>query len=248
VNIFVMGENKWRSEPEWPVSRATPVKYYLASSGHANSRFGDGTLKSEPSTGAATDGFVFDPEDPVPTYGGIEQWQGYGIPNSDGPRDQRLIQGRNDLLVYTGEAVEKDLEVTGRVLCKLHAASNAPDTDFTAKLVDVYPNGYAQILREGILRARYRNSFKKQEPSTPGKVYEYTIDLWSVSHVFKQGHKIQVEISSSNFPKYDRNPNTGGRFGDDIQLRKATQTIYHNGDHPSHIILPVVPSSESRVG
>jgi len=242
VNIFVMGENKWRSEPVWPVSRATPVKYYLASAGHANSRFGDGTLKSEPTAGAATDGFVFDPEDPVPTYGGIEQWQGYGIPNSDGPRDQRLIQGRNDLLVYTGEVLDKDLEITGRIFCQLHAASTAPDTDFTAKLVDVYPNGYAQILREGILRARYRNSFKKQELINPGKVYEYTIDLWSVSHVFKKGHKIQVEISSSNFPKYDRNPNTGGRFGDDVQLRKATQTIYHDGDHPSHIILPVVQS------
>ena len=108
--------------------------------------------------------------------------------------------------------------------------------------MDVYPNGYAQILREGILRARYRNSFKKQELSTPGKVYEYTIDLWSMSHVFKQGHRIQVEISSSNFPKYDRNLNTGGRFGDDTELRIATQTIYHDAQRPSHIILPVIKS------
>ncbi len=242
VNIFVMGENKWRNEMEWPVSRAVPTKYYIASSGHANSRFGDGTLKTEISTGAGSDGFVYDPEDPVPTYGGIEQWQGYGIPNSDGPRDQRLIQGRNDILVFTGEPVEKDTEITGRILCKVFASTTAVDTDFTAKLVDVHPNGYAQILKEGIIRGRYRNSFKKQELLEPGKVYEYTIDLWSISQIFLKGHKIQVEISSSNFPKYDRNPNTGAKFGEDTRLQKATQTIYHNDQYASHIILPIVAS------
>jgi uncharacterized protein len=242
VNIFVMGENKWRKEVDWPLSQAVPRKYYFGSSGHANSRYGDGILTTEPSKGAASDGFVYDPQDPVPTYGCIEQWQGYGIPNSDGPRDQRLVQGRNDILVYTSEPVGKDLEVTGRILCVLYAASTAPDTDFTAKLVDVYPNSYAQILREGIIRARYRNSFKKQELITPGQTYEYTIDLWSLSHVFKSGHRIQVEISSSNFPKYDRNPNTGGRFGEETQLKKASQTIFHRSDRPSHIILPIVES------
>jgi len=242
VNIFVMGENKWRGETDWPVSRAVPTKYYLASGGHANSRYGDGNLKMEATAGKSTDTFVYDPADPVPTYGCIEKWQGYGIPNSDGPRDQRLLQGRNDILVFTGEPVEKDTEITGRILCKLFASSTATDTDFTAKLIDVYPNGYAQILREGILRARYRNSFKKQELIEAGKVYEYTIDLWSLSHVVLQGHRIQVEISSSNFPKYDRNPNSGGKFGDDVQLHKATQTIYHGGEYASHIIVPIVES------
>jgi putative CocE/NonD family hydrolase len=240
VNIFVMGENKWRNEMEWPVSRATLTKYYLTSSGHANSRFGDGILRTEAPTGAPSDGFVYDPADPVPTYGCIEKWQGYGIPNSDGPRDQRLVQGRNDILVYTSQPADKDMEITGRIMCTLYAASNAVDTDFTAKLVDVYPNGYAQILREGIIRGRYRNSFKKQEPLTPGKVYEYAIDLWSLSHVVRKGHKIQVEISSSNFPKYDRNPNTGAKFGGDTQLQKAAQTIYHSDEYPSHIVLPLV--------
>jgi hypothetical protein len=153
-----------------------------------------------------------------------------------------LVQGRNDILVYTGQPIDQDLEITGRILCTLYAASTATDTDFTAKLVDLYPNGYAQILREGIIRARYRNTNKKQELITPGKIYEYPIDLWSISHLFKKGHRIQVEISSSNFPKYDRNPNTGGRFGDDTEVRKATQTIYHHRDHPSHITLPVVES------
>ena len=131
--------------------------------------------------------------------------------------------------------------MTGRILTKVYAASSATDTDFTAKLVDVHPNGYAQLLAEGIIRARYRNSFKKQELLTPEEIYEYTVDLWSVSHVFQKGHKIQVEISSSNFPKYDRNPNTGHKFGEDAELEKATQMMYHNSQYPSHIIFPVVP-------
>jgi putative CocE/NonD family hydrolase len=124
----------------------------------------------------------------------------------------------------------------------LYAASTAKDTDFTGKLVDVHPNGYAQILKDGIIRARYRNSFKKQELLTPNKVYEYTIDLWSVSHVFQKGHRIQVEVSSSNFPKFDRNPNTGHKFGEDAELEQATQIIHHDNEFASHIILPVVKS------
>src|SRR6202158_5616366 len=242
VNIFVMSKNEWRAEAQWPLSRATNIHYYIHSSGHANSRFGDGTLSTDPPEREQTDAFTYDPSNPVPTFGGIEQWQGYGLPNSDGPRDQRVVQGRNDLLVYTSPPVEKDTEVTGRILCKVFAASTAPDTDFTAKLIDVYPNGYAQILREGIIRGCYRTSFKKQELLRPGNVYEFTIDLWSLSHVFLTGHRIQVEISSSTFPKYDRNSNTGARFGEDAQLQKATQTIFHDNEHPSHILLPVVQS------
>ena len=232
VDIFVMGENRWRSEQEWTLSRAQETKYYFHSSGRANTRFGDGSLNTTPPADEPTDSFVYDPEDPVPTYGGNM---------GGGPRDQRAIQRRDDVLVYTGETLEKDTEVTGRILTKVYAASSATDTDFTAKLVDVHPNGYAQLLAEGIIRARYRNSFKKQELLTPEEVYEYTVDLWSVSHVFQKGHKIQVEISSSNFPKYDRNPNTGHKFGEDAELEKATQMMYHNSQYPSHIIFPVVP-------
>jgi putative CocE/NonD family hydrolase len=132
------------------------------------------------------------------------------------------------------------LEVTGNIICKLFAASTAVDTDFTAKLLDLHPDGYAQILKEGVIRARYRNSFESSELLSPGKVYEYTIDLWPLSHSFLPGHRIQVEISSSNFPLYDRNPNTGHKFGEDSELKKATQTIYHNSEFRSHIILPVV--------
>ncbi|MEW5980506.1 MAG: CocE/NonD family hydrolase [Acidobacteriota bacterium] len=243
VHIFRIGENAWRSEQEWPLSRAKETKYYLRSSGHANSRYGDGTLSTEVPGAEPTDSFVYDPENPVLTYGGtLSNNYGYGH-NSDGPRDQRSIQSRNDVLVYTSEPTSRDIEVTGRIICKLYAASTAVDTDFTAKLLDVHPNGYAQILREGIIRARYRTSFEKQELISPGKVYEYTIYLWSLSNVFKKGHRIQVEISSSNFPMFDRNPNTGHKIGEDAQLQKATQTIYHSDLYPSHVILPVVPSS-----
>lgn len=242
VNIFVMSKNRWRREKQWPLSRATHTKYYIHSHGRANSRFGDGILNTNPPGQEEADRFTYDPNDPVPTFGGIEQWQGYGIPNSDGPRDQRVVQGRNDLLVYTSEPLDEDAEVTGRILCHVFASSSALDTDFTAKLIDVYPNGYAQILREGILRGRYRNSFKRQELLKPGEIYEYPIDLWSLSHVFQKGHRIQVEISSSNFPKYDRNPNTGEKFGEDTQLQKAQQTIFHNSQHQTYILLPIVGS------
>ena len=237
VDIFVMGENRWRSEQEWTLSRAEETKYYFHSSGRANTRFGDGRLNTTPPADEPTDSFVYDPEDPVPTYGGNVSM----YPSTGGPRDQRAIQRRDDVLVYTGGTLTNDIEVTGRILTRLYAASSATDTDFTAKLVDVYPNGYAQLLAEGIIRARYRNSFKKQELLIPEEVYEYTVDLWSVSHLFQKGHKIQVEISSSNFPKYDRNPNTGHKYGEDAELEKATQTIYHDSQYLSHIILPVVP-------
>jgi putative CocE/NonD family hydrolase len=243
VHVFIMGNNVWRGEEEWPLNRAKDAKYYLRSSGHANSHLGDGILSAEPPGSEPTDGFVYDPENPNLTYGGaISPYAGHGH-NSDGPRDQRSIQTRSDVLVYTSQPVQGDIEVTGRILCKLNAASTAIDTDFTAKLLDVHPDGYAQILAEGIIRARYRNSFEKQELISPGQVYEYTIDLSSLSHVFQKGHKIQVEISSSNFPMYDRNPNTGHKFGEDAQVQKATQTIYHNSQHRSHIVLPVVLSS-----
>ena len=232
-----MGENRWRSEQEWTLSRAQETKYYFHSSGRANTRFGDGSLNTTPPADEPTDSFVYDPEDPVPTYGGNVSM----YPSTGGPRDQRAIQRRDDVLVYTGGTLTKDIEVTGRILTQLYAASSATDTDFTAKLVDVHPNGYAQLLAEGIIRARYRNSFKKQELLTPEEVYEYTVDLWSVSHVFQKGHKIQVEISSSNFPKYDRNPNTGHKYGEDAELQKACQAMYHNSQYPSHIIFPVVP-------
>ena len=248
VNIFVMGKNKWRREQEWPLSRARKTRYYLHSSGTANSGSGDGRLSTVPPANEPTDNFVYDPRNPVPTQGGAI-WREpaktspamTGRPASIGPRDQRPLEMREDVLAYPSQELSKDTEVTGRILVTLYAASSAPDTDFTAKLVDVHPDGYAQILTDGVVRARHRNSFAKQELIRSGKVYEYLIDLESVSHVFKKKHRIRVDISSSNFPKYDRNPNTGHRFGTDVELRKASQTIFHDSQHPSHIALPVVP-------
>ena len=236
VEIFVTGTNIWRGEPEWPVGRAKEVSYYLHGEAPANSRFGRGKLSPNPPASEGKDQFQYDPNDPVPTYGG-------GVlmyPDSGGPRDRRSIQRRDDVLVYTGDALTDDREVTGRILVKLYAASSAKDTDFTASLVDVHPDGYSELLNYGVIRARHRNSLKTEELIVPNEVYKYTIDLWSVSHVFLKGHRIQIEISSSNFPRYDRNLNTGHTINQDAEIQKATQTIYHDSQYPSCVILPVL--------
>jgi uncharacterized protein len=242
VNIFRMGENKWRGESQWPLGRAVATEYYFHSNGRGNSRFGDGQLSIAEPGAEPVDTFAYNPDDPVPTYGNVEPWQDYLASDVDGPRDRRAIQRRDDILVYTTPELEKDVEVTGRIMVKLYAASSATDTDFTAILADVHPDGYSQILGDGIIRARYRKSFTQQQLLNPGQVYEYTIDLMSVSQVFQKGHRIQVEISSSNFPNYDRNPNTGHPLGQDAEIESAKQTIYHDRRYPSHILLPIVPS------
>jgi putative CocE/NonD family hydrolase len=182
------------------------------------------------------DRFVYDPNNPVPTLGGCNL---VGCPA--GPRDQRRAENRNDVLVFTSEELKTDLEVTGPVKVILYAASSARDTDWTAKLVDVHPDGRPINLCDGIIRARYRQSPRNPELIEPGKTYSYEIDLWVTSNVFLAGHKIRVEISSSNFPRFDRNPNTGATFGKSAEMIKAAQTIYHDTEHPSHILLPVIP-------
>jgi putative CocE/NonD family hydrolase len=144
-------------------------------------------------------------------------------------------------LVYTTPAFKQDLEVTGQVSLELYASSSAVDTDFTAKLVDVWPNGFAQNLTEGILRARYRNSSEKPELMNPGEVYQLTVDLLATSNVFLAGHRLRLEVSSSNFPRFNRNTNTGEDLGQATHLAKATNTLYHDGEHPSALLLPVVP-------
>jgi len=158
-----------------------------------------------------------------------------------GAYDQQSVEYRNDVLVYTTDPLEEDLEVTGPVIAKLYASTDGRDTDFTAKLVNVHPDGYAMNLCDGIIRGRYRASTSKQKLLAPGEVYEFTIDLWPTSNVFKKGHRIRVEISSSNFPRFDRNPNTGNAFGQDAEIRVAQQTILHDEEHPSHVVLPVIP-------
>jgi uncharacterized protein len=181
------------------------------------------------------DRYIYDPNDPVPTRGGTTLGLALGV------FDQSKIEEREDVLIYTGEVLTSDMEVTGPVRLTLFAASSAPDTDFTAKLIDVRPDGYAQNIVEGVLRARFRESLTAPTLITPEKVYEYTIDLWATSHVFKAGHRLRLEVSSSNFPRYDRNPNTGHEFGVDDELRTAQQTIFHDQRYPSHLVLPVIP-------
>ncbi len=247
VKIFVMGENKWRYEDDWPLARARETKYFLHSGGKANSVAGDGSLSvAEPGAnpGAtaskeSADAYAYDPLNPVPTVGGPLCCDSQHL--APGPRDQREVEARADVLVYSTQALDRDTEVTGPVTLDLYAKSSAVDTDFTAKLVDVGPDGFARNLTEGILRARYRESTSAATPIVPGRIYEYKIDLWSTSNVFLKGHKIRVEVSSSNFPRFDRNLNTGKPAGTSDQALKATNTIYHDAEHPSALLLPVVP-------
>ena len=240
VRIFVMGENKWRLEDNWPLQRAVPTSYFLHSAGKANSVSGDGALSTAAARSEATDSFVYDPANPVPTVGGPLCCDENHL--APGPRNQKDVEARSDVLVYSTPPLDQDLEVTGPVTLDLFAKSSAVDTDFTAKLVDVWPSGFAQNLTEGILRAIYRESTTgAPKPIVPGKVFEYKIDLWSTSNVFLKGHRIRLEVSSSNFPRFDRNLNTGKASGTDSAYLKATNTIVHDSDHPSALLLPVVP-------
>ncbi|WP_380163049.1 CocE/NonD family hydrolase [Kroppenstedtia sanguinis] len=237
VKIFVMGINQWRNEKEWPLARTQYVPYYFHSAGNARTRQGDGGLSTEKPGDEPWDGFIYDPRNPVPTQGGATLYAGV---NTMGPRDQREIEEREDVLVYTSEPLTEPLEVTGDVQVILWAATDAKDTDFTAKLVDVMPDGRAYNLTDGILRACYRDGVQPAADLN-GEVVEYSIDLWATSNVFLPDHRIRIEISSSNFPRFDPNPNTGKTLKESKEIRKAEQRIYHSANAPSHVLLPVIP-------
>jgi uncharacterized protein len=239
VRIFVMGTNEWRDEDDWPLKRERPTKYFLHSSTGANSLRGDGVLSIESPSQENVDHYVYDPANPAPTTGGPLCCDAVHL--APGPRDQRAVEAREDVLVYSTGPLSQDMEATGPVSVELYAKSSAADTDFTAKLVDVWPNGFAQNLTEGIVRARYRNSREKATLLNPGEVYKFAIDLWSTSNVFKKGHKLRIEISSSNFPRFDRNLNTGQSAASSSVSVSATNTILHDAKHPSALVLPVVP-------
>lgn len=239
VRIFVMGDNQWRNEAAWPLQRAKSTSYYLHSAGKANTATGDGALTMAQPKSEGTDSYVYDPANPVPTVGGPLCCDGFHEP--PGPKDQSKIEARPDVLVYSTPALDKDVEVTGPVTLDLFASSSATDTDFTAKLIDVAPDGTPYNLTEGILRAKFRLSTSEATPIVPGKVYEYKVDLWSTSNVFLKGHKIRVEVSSSNFPRFDRNLNTGLDAANSAAFVPATNTVYHDAAHPTALILPVVP-------
>ncbi len=228
VRIFVMGENAWREEQDFPLARTKYTSYYLRKGG----------LATDKPAGEEAETFEYDPANPVPTIGGRLCC---GNQLAPGPADQRPIEGRPDVLVFSTPPLETDVEATGYIRAKLYAASSAADTDFTAVLADVEPSGYARFLTDGIVRARYRNSLVKAEPIEPGKVYEYDIDLWATSNVFKAGHRIRLYVSSSNFPRFNRNLNTGEPIARGTRMVKARQTVYHDPQHPSALILPVIP-------
>ena len=235
VYLFVMGENRWREEHEWPLARTNYTAFYLHSQGSANTRGGDGSLSTVPPGEQPADQFMYNPDDPAPTAGGNTLIIDYGV------ADQGFVEDRNDVLVYTSDPLDHDLEITGPIKMELYASSSSVDTDFTAKLVDVRPDGYAHNLQDGIIRARYRTSVAQPSFIRPGRVYRYAIDLGSTSHVIKAGHRIRVDVSSSNFPRFDRNPNTGALLGADARLESAQQTIHHSAAFPSRIILPIIP-------
>ena len=236
IRIFVMGANQWRSEQEWPLERTEYTRFYLHSSGRANSSSGDGALTTDPPEVESFDSYSYDPENPVPTLGGQSMFA-----DNTGPRDRRPIERRDDVLVYSTAPLTRDLEVTGPVELVVYAASSAPDTDFTATLVDVHPVGAAIHICEGIVRARFRQSYERPTLIEPGQVYEYRISLWETSNLFREGHRIRLEVSSSNFPRFDRNLNTGEDSGFDDRPESAQQTIWHEQQRPSHLVLPVIP-------
>jgi len=239
VRIFVMGKNVWRDEDDWPLARAKATKYFLHSSGGANSVRGNGTLDTKSPDSEPKDSYLYDPANPVPTIGGPLCCDPTHL--KPGPFDQTTAEARNDVLVYSTPAFTNDLEVTGPVTLELYVGTSAVDTDFTAKLVDVWPNGFAQNLTEGILRLRYRSSQEKPDLAKPGEIYRIAVDLWATSNVFLAGHKLRLEISSSNFPRFDRNLNTGEDQATGTKMLKATNAIYHDKEHPSALVLPVVP-------
>lgn len=239
VKLFIMGANEWRSEDDWPLARAVITKYYLHSAGKANSLHGDGALAVSAPHSETPDQYVYDSANPVPTIGGPLCCDSQHL--APGPRDQRSNEDRNDVLVYSSSALSQDLEVTGPVSLELYVKSSAVDTDFTGKLVDVWPNGFAQNLTEGIIRARYRDSQEKPELMNPGQIYKLKIDLWATSNLFRKGHILRLEVSSSNFPRFDRNLNSGIDASLSQQLVSATNTIYHDDQYPSALTLSIVP-------
>jgi putative CocE/NonD family hydrolase len=231
VRIFVMGANRFRDEDEWPLRRAVGLRLYLRSGGRLTGE--------PPSTRESPGEFVYDPADPVPTMGGNTLLPGNLLL---GPRDRRAVHERRDVLLYTSDVLQDDLEVTGPLTATLHVSSSATDTDFTVALADLYPDGRAMGIADGILRLRYRESFAEQRLATPGEVYEIEVDLVATSNVFKAGHRIAVEVSSSNFPRFDRNPNHGGVIAEATEkdFVVARQHVFQDVARPSFVTLPVV--------
>jgi uncharacterized protein len=242
VRIFVMGIDRWRDEDDWPLPDTEYRPYYLRCDGRANSVLGGGQLLTEPPGDEREDVYLYDPLHPVPTVGGASLLPGAFIAMNAGPRDQRAVEARDDVLCYTTPVLDQPLEVTGPVTLVLYVSSTARDTDFTGKLVDVHPDGRAELLTDGILRARHRQSLSEPALLEPDHVYQVQLDLGATAMVFGAGHRIRLEVSSSNFPRFDRNSNTGGVIATEraADMLQAVNRVYHDRAHPSHLVLPCI--------
>jgi putative CocE/NonD family hydrolase len=239
VQYYTMGMNKWQSSGTWPPEGAEMVTYYLTSSGKANSIFGDGKLTTaEVGTEDHADRFTYDPANPVTSYGGNVCCTGNAI--TAGSFDQQKMEARQDILVYTTDPLAEGAEVSGTIEITLYVSSDAKDTDFTVKLVDVHPDGRAYNLDETILRARYREGYDKQVFMEAGQVYELPISPMSTSNYYPAGHRIRIEVSSSNFPRFTRNLNTGGNNYDETEGVVAHNAVHHSRQYPSQIRIPIV--------
>ena len=235
IKLFVMGKNIWRDEYEWPLERTKWTKFYLSSSGNAVND-GGGLYPEIKNNDQISDSFIYDPANPVPSLG--SQYQTYDF---CGPHDRSDIQRRPDVLTFTTDVLTEDMEITGPISATIWASSDAKDTDFTATLTDLEPDGKAIALCEGIVRARFRNGTENPEMMVPGEIYQFEIDMWNTSNNFNKGHRIRIEISSSNFPRYNRNLNSGNPIASDSNINIANQTVYHGSKYPSYVNLPVIP-------
>jgi hypothetical protein len=244
LRYYLMGAGEWRDAAAWPPPEAVPTPFYLRSQGQANSRYGDGSLSLEAPGAEPADRYVHDPAAPVPSRGGPLCCT--GTPDeTEGALDQREIEMRADVLVYSTEPLADDVDVVGPVTVTLFVSSSARDTDFTAKLVDVEPDGTAWNVQEGVLRARYREGFDREVLMEPDGVYELSVDIQATGNRFRRGHRIRLEIASSNFPRFERNLGTGGRNHDETAWVVAVNMIHHDAAHPSRLILPILPKPES---
>jgi uncharacterized protein len=234
-----MGINKWQSSDTWPPQGAQPLTFYLASGGKANTLYGDGALTAAAPASDQPDTFTYDPMNPVPSYGGNVCCTGNAV--TGGAFDQRVMESRNDILVYTTEPLKEGMEVSGPITPTLYVSSDARDSDITLKLIDVYPDGTAYNLDENIQRLRYRDGYDKPPVwMQPGKVYKVVLQPLNTSNYFPAGHRIRVEISSSNFPRFDRNLNTGGNNYDETKGVIAHNSVHHSNQYPSQVTLTVI--------
>jgi putative CocE/NonD family hydrolase len=238
VRYFTMGSNKWQSSDTWPPAGAQPVTFYLSSNGKANTRSGDGKLTLQRPSRDRPDNFTYDPMNPVPSHGGNVCCQGNAL--QGGSKDQQKIEERQDVLVYTSDPLTEGLEVSGPVEVTVYVSSDRRDTDITVKLLDVYPDGRAFNLDETIQRLRYRDGYDKEVFMEPGKTYKVALQPMMTSNYFDVGHRIRIEVSSSNFPRFDRNLNTGGRNYDEATGLVAHNTVHHSRQYPSSLTLSVV--------